>query len=185
MHDILTAGFSSLQTLRRSTKLPIHAHRAMHGALTEDPKHGISMMSIADFARLCGVDTLHIGTGIGKMKGGWKEVEEIREEIELDEVKETAGRLKEDWVGMKPVMAVCSGGIYPGHIPFLINHYGKDIVIQGGGGVHWNPRGSKYGAMGMRQAVDAVMKGKTLKEYSKNHKELREALDHFGYKVRF
>jgi ribulose-bisphosphate carboxylase large chain len=186
MHDILTAGFSSLQTLRRSTKLPIHAHRAMHGALTEDPKHGISMMAIADFARLCGVDTLHVGTGIGKMKGGWKEVEEIREEIELNEVKETAGRLKENWGGMKPVMAVCSGGIYPGHIPFLIKHYGNNIVVQAGGGVHGHPKGTAKGAAAMRQVVDLTLAGKELnKENVRKYPELKEAMEHFGYKVKF
>jgi ribulose-bisphosphate carboxylase large chain len=186
MHDILTAGFSSLQTLRNNTKLPIHAHRAMHGALTEDPKHGLSMMSLADFSRLCGVDTLHIGTGIGKMKGGWKEVEEIREEIELDEVKETAGRLKENWEGMKPVMAVCSGGIYPGHIPFLINHYGKDIVIQGGGGVHGHPKGTVKGATAMRQAVNLALSGKELnKKNVGGLHELKEAMDYWVYSVKF
>jgi ribulose-bisphosphate carboxylase large chain len=56
---------------------------------------------------------------------------------------------------------------------------GNDIVIQAGGGIHWNPRGSKYGAMGMRQAIDAVMKKIPLKEYAKTHKELKEALDKF------
>jgi ribulose-bisphosphate carboxylase large chain len=186
MHDILTAGFSSLQTLRQNTKLPIHAHRAMHGALTENPVHGISMLAIADFARLCGVDTLHIGTGIGKMKGGWKEVEEIREEIELQRIKKTANRLKENWNKIKSVMAVCSGGIYPGHIPFLMKHYGNDIVVQAGGGVHGHPKGTVCGAKAMRQAVDLTLQHKPLnKETVKQTPELEEAMNYFGYNVRF
>jgi len=187
MHDILTAGFASLQTLRGNTTLPIHAHRAMHGALTENPNHGMSMMVIADFARLCGVDTLHIGTGIGKMRGGWKEIEEIREEMELQKIKETATRLKEDWLKKKPVMAVCSGGIYPGHIPFLMKHYGNDIVIQAGGGVHGHPKGTIAGAKAMRQAVDISLKGLTLKQGTKllENKELKEALDFWGNKLDF
>jgi ribulose-bisphosphate carboxylase large chain len=185
MHDIITAGFASLQTLRENTKLAIHAHRAMHGAFSENPRHGISMMAIADFARLCGVDSLHIGTGIGKMKGAVEEVEDIREEVELSKVKETRFRLSENWLNKKPVMAVCSGGIYPGHIPYLIRHFGKDIIIQAGGGIHSHPQGTTAGAGAMRQAVDAVLKRKTLKQYSKNHLELKQILDKFGYNLRF
>ncbi|MGC9309458.1 MAG: type III ribulose-bisphosphate carboxylase [Candidatus Nanoarchaeia archaeon] len=177
MLDILTAGFASLQTLRRNTTLGIHAHRAMHGAFTENPKHGISMMSIADFARLAGVDTLHIGTGIGKMKGKAEEIEDIREEIEMQIVKKNKNRLAENWGKIKPVMAVCSGGLHPGHIPFLIKHYGKDIVIQAGGGIHGHPAGTCAGSRAMRQAVDACLSGISLKEYAKTHNELSSALD--------
>lgn len=184
MHDIITAGFASLQTLRENCKLGIHAHRAMHGAFTENPKHGLSMMCVADFARLAGVDSLHIGTGIGKMRGGVREVREISEEIEMRRVGKTKHRLEQNWGEMKPVFSVCSGGIYPGYVPYLMKNFGKDIIIQAGGGVHWNPRGSKHGAMGMRQAVEAVMKGEKLEEYAKGHLELREALDFWG-KVRF
>ena len=173
MHDILTAGFASLQTLRENTKLAIHAHRAMHGAFTENPKHGISMMVIADFARLIGVDTLHIGTGIGKMRGGVAEVEQIREEVESREVKETKIRLAQKWGKIKPVMAVCSGGIYPGHVPYLVKNFGKDILIQAGGGIHGHPRGTIAGARAMRQAVSG-----------KGGKELKEALGFWG-RVRF
>ncbi len=168
MIDILTSGFSALQTLKQNTKLGIHGHRAMHGAFTENPKHGISMMAVADFARLCGIDSLHIGTGIGKMKGKVQEIEDIREEIELKTLKETKFRLNENWLNIKPTMAVCSGGIHPGHIPYLIKHFGKDIIIQAGGGIHGHPSGTIAGARAMRQAVDFVLnkkqKGKELKQ---------------------
>ena len=78
MVDIVTAGFSALQTLREADfKMAIHGHRAMHAAFTRDEKHGISMMTLADFARIAGIDTLHIGTGIGKLEGGIKDIQEI------------------------------------------------------------------------------------------------------------
>jgi len=176
MLDILTAGFSALQTLRKNTKLPIHAHRAMHAAITRNKKHGISMMVFADFARLIGVDTLHIGTGIGKMEGGIKEIKQIKDEIEKQEVADTVLRLKQKWYKIKPVLAVASGGLYPGHVPFLVENLGKDIVIQAGGGVHGHVSGTLAGARAMRQAVNAVIQGISLKKYAKNHKELREAL---------
>lgn len=184
MHDIITAGFASLETLRGNCKLGIHAHRAMHGAFTENPNHGLSMMCVADFARMAGVDSLHIGTGIGKMRGGKREVSEINEEIELKKVGKTKHRLEQNWGEMKPVFSVCSGGIYPGHIPYLIKNFGKDIIIQAGGGVHGHPNGTRTGATAMKQAVDATMKGEKLERYGMSHKELMDALEFWG-KVRF
>ncbi|MCR4285049.1 MAG: type III ribulose-bisphosphate carboxylase [archaeon] len=184
MHDILTAGFASLQTLRENTKLGIHAHRAMHGALTENPDHGLSMLTIADFARLAGVDSLHIGTGIGKMRGGKVEVQEINEEMEQRIVKKTKDRLEQNWGDMRPVFSVCSGGIYPGHVPYLMQNFGKDIIIQAGGGIHGHPDGTKVGATALRQAVDATMNGETLAVYARTHDELMRALNHWGT-VRF
>jgi len=53
---------------------------------------------------------------------------------------------------------------------------GKNIIIQAGGGIHGHPRGTEAGATAMRQAVDASLKGISLKSYAKNHQELREAL---------
>ena len=184
MHDIITAGFASLQTLRENCTLGIHAHRAMHGAFTENPDHGLSMMTVADFARMAGVDSLHIGTGIGKMKGGKREVREIDEEIEMHKVSKTRHRLAQDWNGLKPVFAVCSGGIYPGHVPYLMRNFGNDIIIQAGGGIHGHPDGTEAGATALRQAVDAVMNGETLEHYSRSHKELMDAREYWG-KVRF
>jgi ribulose-bisphosphate carboxylase large chain len=184
MIDMLTAGFSALQTLARENKklkLAIHGHRAMHAAFTRNKEQGISMMVLADIARLIGIDSLHIGTGIGKMESPIQEVHEIEEEIEENFVKETRTRLQQRWHGIKPTLAVCSGGLCAKHVPYLIRHLGKDISIQAGGGVHWNPNGSKYGAMGMRQAVEACMNGKSLQEYAKTHQELKAALDKFGY----
>ncbi len=184
MHDIITAGFASLETLRKNCKLGIHAHRAMHGAFTENPEHGLSMMCVADFARLAGVDSLHIGTGIGKMKGGVREVREIDDEIEMKRVVKTKHRLAQDWGDIKPVMSVCSGGIYPGYVPYLIKNFGNDIIVQAGGGVHGHPAGTRVGATAMRQAVDAVMEGESLGNYSEGHLELKDALEFWG-QVRF
>ena len=181
MVDIITAGFSGVQMLRNANlKLAIHGHRAMHAAFTRDKKHGMSMMTLADFARISGIDTLHIGTGIGKLEGGIEEIEEIEEEIESKNVKELKNRLSQNWGKMKPTMGVSSGGLHPGHVPFLIRHLGKDIVIQMGGGIHGHPDGTLRGAIAARQAVDASLKKISLKEYSKDHKELERAIGLWG-----
>ena len=181
MIDIITAGWAALQTLREANfKLAIHAHRAMHAAFDRNPEHGISMMVLADFARLAGVDQIHIGTGIGKLEGDIEDIEDIAEEISLKDVKETHERLKQNWWKIKSVFPVSSGGLHPGYVPFLIKHLGKNLVIQAGGGIHGNPLGTKSGAMAMRQAVDATLKNISLKKYAKNHAELRAAINKWG-----
>ena len=166
MVDILTCGWSVLQTLRdQDFKLVIHAHRAGHAAFTKTPKHGIAMRVIAKVARIIGVDQLHVGTVVGKMS---ETKEEVLENIEA---------LKMKMHGLKPVMPVASGGLHPRLVPALIETFGKDVVIQAGGGIHGHPDGTVAGARAMRQAVDAALKGTSLEEYAKTHKELQLALE--------
>ncbi len=182
MIDIVTEGFGALQTLREADfKLAIHAHRAMHAAFTRNKKHGISMMVLADLARLIGVDTLHIGTVVGKLEGTLKEVSEIEEEIEKKNVKATKTRLSQDWGKIKSTLAVSSGGLHPGHVPYLIKHLGKDLVIQAGGGCHGHKLGTLRGAIALRQAIQSSMEGISLRKYAKDHIELQIALEQWGY----
>ncbi len=165
MIDILTCGFSALQTLRdQNFKLVIHAHRAGHAAFTKNQKHGIAMRVIAKVARVIGVDQLHVGTIRGKMS-------ETRQEV-----TENISALKCEMNGLRPVMPVASGGLHPRLVPALIQTFGRDFIIQAGGGIHGHTDGTFAGATAMRQAVDAITEGKTLKEYAENHKELKVAL---------
>jgi len=165
MVDILTCGFAALQSLRdRDLDLVIHAHRAGHAAFTRNPKHGISMRVITKIARMIGVDQLHVGAVVGKMAETKKEVSENVE------------ALKMKMGGLKVVLPVASGGLYPRLVPSLIDFFGKDFVIQAGGGIHGHSEGTVAGARAMRQAVDATLKGVSLNEYAKTHKELEAAL---------
>jgi ribulose-bisphosphate carboxylase large chain len=166
MVDILTCGWSALQTIRnRRLDLVIHAHRAGHAAFTRSSSHGINMRVIAKVARILGVDQLHVGTAVGKMADTKNEV--------LDNVEV----LKQSMFGLKPVLPVASGGLHPGHVPDLIGIFGKDFVIQAGGGIHGHPDGSVAGAMAVRQAVTATLNGVNLGEYARDHVELARALE--------
>ena len=179
MLDILTLGWSALQTARNATKLPIHAHRAGHAMLDRvkgKGGFGMSMEVIAQFSRMIGVDTLHIGTAYGKMSGGKKEVLHIEQEMESRFTKQTKEYLGQKWYGVKTVFGVASGGVHPGITDDIIKFMGNNVVIQAGGGVHGHPSGTIAGAKAMRQAVDATLKKISLKKYAKTHKELKEAL---------
>lgn len=169
MIDILTCGFAGLQTLReRKLDLVIHAHRAGHAAFTKNPKHGISMRVISKLARIVGVDQLHVGTVVGKM---FETKEEVMANLEA---------LKMRMNDMKTVLPVASGGIHPRLVPKLIAFFGKDFVIQAGGGIHGHSDGTTAGANAMRQAVDATMKKIPLKKYARTHRELKTALEIWG-----
>jgi ribulose-bisphosphate carboxylase large chain len=122
------------------------------------------MVVIAKVARLIGVDQLHVGTAVGKLS-------ETREEV-----LENIHACKEPMYGIKPTLPVASGGLHPGMVPKLVEIFGKDTVIQAGGGIHGHPDGTIIGARTLRQAVDAAMKGIPLEEYAKDHPELAKAL---------
>jgi len=166
MIDILTCGFSALQTLRNQNfNLVIHAHRAGHAAFTKDPKHGISMRVIAKVSRAIGVDQLHVGTAVGKMSETKKEV------------LQNCDALRSEMSGLKPVMPVASGGLHPSLVPALVDIFGKDFVIQAGGGIHGHKDGTASGARAMRQAVNAKIQNIPPEEYAKTHRELKTALE--------
>jgi ribulose-bisphosphate carboxylase large chain len=165
MVDILTCGWSALQTLRdQGFKLVIHAHRAGHAAFTKNQQHGIAMKPIATVARIIGVDQLHVGTVVGKMS-------ETKAEV-----TENIAACKSEMGFLNSVLPVASGGLHPRLVPALMETFGCDFVIQAGGGIHGHPEGTICGAKAMRQAVDASLYGKTLEEYAKTHQELASAL---------
>lgn len=167
MVDIITTGWGALQTLRNEDLgLIIHAHRAGHAMFTRG-EYGMSMLVIAKIARLVGVSQIHTGTqNIGKMESG----EEGTKKINLF--------LKSKWFNIRSVFPIASGGLHAGSVPKLMELLGTDIVIQAGGGVHG--LGTRVGAASMRQAVEAVMNGIPLKDFAKNHKELKLAIDRWG-----
>ena len=170
MVDVVTAGWSALQTVRErcgELGLAIHAHRAMHAAFDRHEDHGVSMRCLAQFARLCGVDQLHTGTaGLGKMDN--------EDTVGINEW------LYSDLFGLRDVLPVASGGLHPGVVPALVDRIGTNGCIQAGGGVHGHPDGTRAGATALRAAIDAAMAGVPLEAYANDHPELAVALETWG-----
>jgi len=168
MVDIVSVGLDNVQMLRsENLGLIIHGHRAGHSMFTKDPKHGMSMLVLAKLSRLAGIDQLHTGTVVGKMEGEQKEILAINR------------FLKSKWYKIKPVLPIASGGLHPGMMPKLYRIFGQDVIFNFGGGIHGHPAGSLAGAQAARQALEAVLRKKTLKAYSKNHLELKQAMEHW------
>jgi ribulose-bisphosphate carboxylase large chain len=101
-------------------------------------------------------------------------------EHDLAELRGDNLSLTEPWFDVRPVFPVASGGLHPGGVASEITSLGRDIILQAGGGIHGHPDGTRAGATAMRQAVDAVMEGISLKEYAVTHPELKKALDKWG-----
>ena len=149
MIDVLTAGFDALASLRRATKLPIHVHRTMHGALTRGEDFGIAMLPIARLVRLCGGDQLHVGSASGKME----------HTSGLQAILDAA---RGDWHGLRPMMPVSSGGLHPASVPAEVKAFGADVVMNAGGGIHGHPGGTRAGARAFLQAITATHAGRPL-----------------------
>ncbi len=179
MVDIITAGWAGVQALReQDLGLIIHGHRAGHSAFTRNKKHGISMLVLANLARLAGIDELHTGTVVGKMEGEEMEVLKINELLKED--WQGFNRLRENWHNLKPVLPIASGGLHPGLTQKLVEILGEDIIINFGGGLHGHPKGSESGAKAVFQSVEATLKGIPLKTYAQNHLELKQALEYWN-----
>jgi len=135
-----------------------------------------------EIIRLIGLDQLNIGTVVGKMHGGEEEVKSLLATCESSKVSEDrkANRLAQNWECFKPVIAVASGGLHPGHVPKIMQILGRDIVIQFGGGIHAHPEGTRAGATAIIQAIDAIISGEKIKDYAMHHKELDLALQKWG-----
>jgi len=184
MVDILTIGWAALQTVRDECEdlgLALHAHRAFHAAFTRNERHGMSMLTVAKLARLIGVDQIHIGTVVGKLKGSKKEVVDLDHEMTLQNIGEAKDVLTENWYKIKPVVPVSSGGLHPGLVPYVMKLLGNEIVVQAGGGIDGHPDGVYAGARAMRAAIEATMEKVPLESYAEKSKELAAALKYWGY----
>jgi ribulose-bisphosphate carboxylase large chain len=197
---------------RRYPDVFIHFHRAGHGAFTRPENvFGFSVLVLSKLARLGGASGVHTGTaGVGKMKGNAKEditsakdilqiyskghffeqswtrvSEEDSDVLDLVNKDNARGRILEDdsWRGIKKCCPIVSGGLNPTLLkPFIDIIEGVDFITTMGAGVHAHPKGTKAGARALVQACEAYKEGIKIEEYSKTHRELREAIKFFRKK---
>jgi len=123
-----------------------------------------------------------VGTVVGKLEARKREVLALASILRERRLEED-WRLKllpKDWLDLKPVLPVSSGGLHPGIVPYVIEMLGKDLLIQVGGGVLGHPMGPRAGAAAIRQAIEATLEGIPLEEYAKTHEELARALEKWG-----
>jgi ribulose-bisphosphate carboxylase large chain len=165
----MTTGLSAVRMLRKHAQVPLVGHLPFIAAFTRAPYLGVHSKVITKLQRLVGFDAV-IMPGFGnRMKTPENEV--LRN---IQECFKPLGHLKK-------TLPVPAGSQWAGSTPMI---YAKlktaDFGIVPGRGVFNHPMGPKAGAASLRQAWEAFQQGLTLEEYSRNHPELRAAVDTFG-----
>jgi 2,3-diketo-5-methylthiopentyl-1-phosphate enolase len=171
MINYLPIGYEAFRKICEdpSINVPILGHMDFAGVFIGGEWTGMtSNLVLAKLPRICGADILVIPAPYGKA--------EILEEKYENNLKALRYRLQH----IKPTLPMPSGGITPGMVETCIKEAGKDILIGSGGGIHSHPDGPISGAKAFRQAIDAVMQGKKVKDVAKEHEELGKALGVWG-----
>ncbi|HOE71610.1 MAG TPA: RuBisCO large subunit C-terminal-like domain-containing protein [Deltaproteobacteria bacterium] len=177
MVNYLAVGPEAMRALAEDPEInvPILAHMDVGGAYFMSPYQGISSPIIfGKIPRLCGADSIVLPFSLGG-KGIYMH----------DRFMATCRNLTYPFGALKPVLPMPSGGITPANVPDIINSLGREIMIGSGGGIHAHPRGPTAGVKAFRQAIDAVLKGIPIEEYSKEHEELGIALGTWQKKTEF
>jgi len=167
MINYIAVGLPVLQAIAEDPKInvPILAHMDVAGALYMSPYHGLSShLVLGKLPRLAGADIVVILAPYGKASV-------ITEIFDV-----TARNLTYPLYDLKPTWPMAAGGITPSMVPKIMQKLGNDIVIGSGGGVHAHPMGPIAGGKAFRQAIDATLKGISLEEYSKTHRELAASI---------
>lgn len=173
LFNVFAYGLDVLQSLAEDPEIsvPIMAHPAVSGALTPSEFYGISnQLLLGKLLRYAGADLVLFPSPYGSVA------------LEREQTLAIAAELTKPDESFKPSFPVPSAGIHPGLVPLLINDFGRESVINAGGGVHGHPDGAIGGGKAFQTAVDAVLIGKTLIEFAQNSPELKAAIDLWGYK---
>lgn len=168
MINYLTAGISVLRALADdpSITVPILAHMDFAGALYESPFSGIaSPIVLGKLPRLAGADIIVFPAPYGKAP------------YLKERYIQTAKTMTYPFHAVAPVFPMPSGGIAQPMVDELIKDLGYDIVIGAGGAIHAHPMGPAAGSRAFRQAIDAVMEGRSIDDAAEEHEELAQSIE--------
>lgn len=171
MVNYMTVGLDATRMLTEDEKInvPILAHSDFTGAIYESEWSGMATSLICGkLPRIAGLDMLIVLSPYGKFP------------VMMDTFINTGYQLLAPLGHIKPAFAMPGGGTTQGHVREIYDKFGKDVIIAAGGAIHGHPMGATAGAKAFRQAIDAVVKGKSLSEVRDDHEELKAALDAWG-----
>ncbi len=167
--NVLSYGYGILEELRE-VGVPIMAHPALAGALSGAADTGISYaVVLGSLMRLGGADIVLFPSSYGTVCLSAAETKSIKEALTW-----SMGELPKSF-------PVPSAGIHPGLVPKILQDYGKDVIINAGGGVSGHPKGAKAGVKAFHQAISWTLKRGNLGGISQREfPELAEALRLWG-----
>jgi ribulose-bisphosphate carboxylase large chain len=139
VHINIFSGLGAYNSIRK-LDLPLFLHFQSSGAkvLTDvNHRYSISWNVLCYLATLMGVDTIQTG-----MIGGYSNDNQ-------EDILECIKTLKDG-----NTLPALSCGMHPGLVDYVTSIVGNDYLSNAGGSVHGHPKGTKYGALAMRQAID-------------------------------
>jgi len=164
-----TVGYGGLQALRDAVDVPLLGHFAGTGPYFEGPASGMSAPIAAGMLpRLAGADLVLTTTPYG----GYP----VRRLPYLRTLQQLA--LPRPHVAA--ALPVIGGGVHPGVVARYVRDAGTDVVLGAGGAVQGHPSGPAAGVRAMRQAIDAAVAGRDVRDAAREHPELAAALERFG-----
>jgi 2,3-diketo-5-methylthiopentyl-1-phosphate enolase len=122
---------------------------------------------LGSFMRMAGADLVLFPSPYGNVS------------LPKEDALEIAKRLEQPSIYRRS-FPVPSAGIHPGMIPRILEDFGKDVIVNAGGGIHHHPSGTRSGARAFCDAIQGVSEGKKLEEISEKSTPLREALAHWS-----
>lgn len=162
----MTTGLSAVRMLRKHTQVPLIAHFDFVAPFTLIPDFGIQSQLITKLQRMVGFDVI-IYPGFG-----------ARMKTPESEVLQNAQVCLDPLGGLKASLPVPAGSQWAGTTGNLYKKLGTiDFGIVPGRAVFEHPMGPRAGAASLRQGWEAVEKGLTLEAYSKEHPELKAAIE--------
>jgi len=171
LFNVLSYGFDVLHELSSdsSINIPIAAHPALAGAFYPSQHYGIAApLLLGKLMRIAGADLSLFPSPYGSVVMPKEENMGIRD------------ALLSDKLSLRTTMPVPSAGIHPGLVPLILRDFGREVVVNAGGGVHGHPQGAAAGGRAFNQAIDATLQGISLQEYALTHPELHAAIDIWG-----
>jgi 2,3-diketo-5-methylthiopentyl-1-phosphate enolase len=169
LFNVLSYGYGALEELKQ-VGVPIMAHPALAGGWCGSPDTGMSYrVVLGSLMRLGGADIVLFPSSYGTVALPSSETNAIREAL-----TQPMGPLRRSFPGP-------SAGIHPGLVPQLLNDYGRDVIINAGGGVHGHPQGARAGARAFQQAVERALRKQDFKTLPESEApELAKALQLWG-----
>ncbi|OJE41369.1 2,3-diketo-5-methylthiopentyl-1-phosphate enolase [Bacillus proteolyticus] len=155
LFNVFAYGLDVLQSLAEDAEIsvPIMAHPAVSGAYSSSKLYGVSSpLLLGKLLRYAGADFSLFPSPYGSVA------------LEKKEALNISKYLTEEDTFFKKSFAVPSAGIHPGFVPFILRDFGKDVVINAGGGIHGHPNGAQGGGKAFRTAIDATLQSKPLHE---------------------
>jgi ribulose-bisphosphate carboxylase large chain len=162
MVNAMPVGLSGVRALRRHARVPLVTHFPFIASFSRLPMHGVHSRVITRLQRLAGADVI-IMPGFGD-----------RMMTPENEVLENVQACLEPMGQLKPSLPVPGGSDSAATLEGVYRRVGTvDFGFVPGRGVFGHPMGPRGGAASLCQAWEAIAQGVPVREYARQHAELR------------